>query len=276
MSHSEPSRRPVHDSWRQLALFAAAAFGWTWGIAAVIAVLDPDTTGVALLFAIAVFGPSVTGVLLTARFEGRSGVVGLWRGATRWRVQTRWYAVVLLVLPAMIVLGGAVRSSQTGDALLAAAPSMWPLIILGTLALGPLGEELGWRGFALPRLLDLMPTLPASLLLGVVWWAWHLPAFWLAVPPFDTLSPLPHLLSAVLMTVVMTGVYLRTGRSVLLSGIAVHTVVNASLAIVHVSLWTLVAALALAALLVVAMTRSVWRSRRAAPTEAASARAGAR
>jgi AcrR family transcriptional regulator len=106
---------------------------------------------------------------------------------------------------------------------------MWPLIILGALALGPLGEELGWRGFALPRLLDLMPALPASLLLGVVWWAWHLPAFWLGVPPFDTISSVPHLLSAVLMTIMMTGVYLRTGNSVLLSGILVHTVVNASL-----------------------------------------------
>jgi membrane protease YdiL (CAAX protease family) len=153
---------------------------------------------------------------------------------------------------------------------------MWPLIILGALALGPLGEELGWRGFALPRLLDLMPALHASLLLGVVWWAWHLPAFWLGVPPFDTISSVPHLLSAVLMTIMMTGVYLRTGNSVLLSGILVHTVVNASFAVLHLSLWTMAAALAVAALLVMTMTWSVWRARPAAPTEAASAQAGAR
>ena len=113
--------------------------------------------------------------------------------------------MVFLVLPALIVLAAAVQNALTGQGLLAAAPSVWLLIVLGALALGPLGEELGWRGFALPRLLDLMPALPAALLLGVVWWVWHLPAFWLGVPPFDVISPLPHAIGAVLVTVIMTG-----------------------------------------------------------------------
>src|SRR3546814_20952371 len=45
---------------------------------------------------------------------------------------------------------------------------------------GALGEELGWRGFALPRLLELMDARRASLLLGLVWAVWHLPAFFLS------------------------------------------------------------------------------------------------
>jgi hypothetical protein len=81
------------------------------------------------------------------------------------------------------------------------------------------------------------------------------------------------------MSIIMTGVYLATGRSVLVSGILVHTVVNASLAILHLSLWALVAAEAVAALVVVLMTGPAWRSRRAAPTVTAAAapeRTGAR
>lgn len=266
MSHtgSEWSPLSAADGWRQLAAFALAAFGWTWGIAAVLSVWKPEAGAAeGLLFGVAVFGPSVTGVALTAHFQGRSGLTELRRRATRWRVDACWYAVVLLVLPILILVAAAVHSAQTGHALLAAAPSIWPLIVLAALALGPLGEELGWRGFALPRLLALMPPLPASVVLGAVWGAWHWPAFWLGVPPFDVISPVAHLIGAVLISIVITGIYMGTGRSVLVSGILVHTVVNASMAILHVSLWTLVAAEALLALVVVIVTGPAWWARRA-------------
>ena len=269
MSHMKSQSSGCFDAdvWRQLAAFAAATFGWTWGIAAVLSIWEPEaSTVVALLFGVAVFGPSVIGVALTAHFQGRSGVMSLWRRATRWRVDVRWYAVVLLLLPVLILVAGAVQSAQAGGTLLAASASVWPVIILGSLALGPLGEELGWRGFALPRLMALMPPLPASVLLGVAWGAWHWPAFWLGVPPFDSISPVPHMIGAVLMSIIITGIYMGTGRSVLVSGILVHTVVNASMAILHVSLWTVVAAEALAALVVVIMTGPTWWARRAAPT----------
>jgi membrane protease YdiL (CAAX protease family) len=268
MSHRDAGRRSLgtSDAWRQLAAFTVSTFAWTWGIAAVLALLDLTAGAEAALFAVAVFGSSVSGVALTAHFQGRSGVADLWRRATRWRVGAGWYAAVLVVLPALIVLAAAVQSTRSGDDVLSAAPSAWPVIVVATLALGPLGEELGWRGFALPRLLGLMPAMPASLLLGVVWAMWHWPAFWLGVPGFDTVSPLPHLIAAVLLTIIMTGVYLRTDQSVLVSGILVHTVVNSSLAILHVSLWALVAAEAVAALLVVMLSGPAQWSGRPSPT----------
>ena len=83
------------------------------------------------------------------------------------------------------------------------------MVLLFAVFSGPLGEEPGWRGFALPRLLSRYPALTASLILGVVWAAWHLPLLLVGdLTVYGTVN-------AVLAAIVFTWVYQNTGGSVL-------------------------------------------------------------
>lgn len=80
---------------------------------------------------------------------------------------------------------------------------------------GGLGEELGWRGFALPRLQKIYPPLTASFTVGLFWGLWHLPDFWLSPERQRDSVPL-FLLTIVALSVLYTWVYNRTGGSLLL------------------------------------------------------------
>ncbi len=90
---------------------------------------------------------------------------------------------------------------------------------------GPLGEEFGWRGFALPRLLQRRPPLAAALILGAIWWAWHLPTFFIPTLSQHQLSIPFFLVNSLALSVIMTWLYLRT-RGDLLLMILVHVAAN--------------------------------------------------
>jgi membrane protease YdiL (CAAX protease family) len=142
----------------------------------------PPLLGIALAlpFEIMVVSPLVAALLVTATIGGRRGVVHLLGGFLQWRVGWRWYAVALALPPALAivpaylnVLWGAPAPST------ALAGSGWAL--LGAFALrlvnpwdGPVSEELGWRGFALPRLQRRRQALQANLVLAFFVITWHL------------------------------------------------------------------------------------------------------
>ena len=112
---------------------------------------------------------------------------------------------------------------------LASLPS-WDRLIYGlplTLVTdtGPLGEEFGWRGFALPRLLGHWRPLAAALILGAIWWAWHLPTFFISTMSQSELSIPVFLVNSLALSVIMTWLYQRTGGDLLLM-ILVHVAAN--------------------------------------------------
>jgi hypothetical protein len=90
---------------------------------------------------------------------------------------------------------------------------------------GPIGEEFGWRGFALPRLLDRYSALPASIGLGLIHTAWHLPLFFIpGMPQTQVCFPL-FTLGVVSIAIFDTALYLRTDANLLLA-ILVHLFAN--------------------------------------------------
>src|SRR5215212_2496967 len=129
-------------------------------------------------------GPTLAALIMTGATEGRAGIRRLLRRYVLWRVGLRWYLVVLLgppviVLLATVVLPGALASFKT------LAP-LHPLLLLVSFPLilifgGALFEEGGWRGFALPRLQRLHDPLVGTLILTPLWACWHLPLFWVTV-----------------------------------------------------------------------------------------------
>ncbi|WP_433502303.1 CPBP family intramembrane glutamic endopeptidase [Pseudonocardia halophobica] len=175
-----------------------------------------------LLIAGATFtGPTVAAFVMARATEGGEGPKRLLRRYVQWRVKLRWYLFVLLVIPAgevfgAIVLPGVLASYQP------LTPGMalgYPLAFVTTFVLGgPLGEEPGWRGFALPRLQAAHGPLAGSVLLGVLWAAWHLPLFWTGVwTPPSVANVVMFFVMITALTVVMSWVFNNAEGSLLIT-----------------------------------------------------------
>lgn len=141
--------------------------------------------GVSLPAGLSVFGvlsPGIAVLVLRANDGGRDAVRTSLSGLTAWRFGRTWWAVTLALPPLFFVVTDAVYVGLGGEfspepvrRLVEAGPAA-AAIILVTMVLA-FGEEIGWRGYLLPRLQARMGALAASLLLGAIWFAWHVPLF---------------------------------------------------------------------------------------------------
>jgi membrane protease YdiL (CAAX protease family) len=211
------------------------------------------------------YGPFLAAIIVTALTTGRVGVKALLRRLVQWRVGLRWY-VVLLVLPILIdLLVGYALVLFTGATLTTTPLSPWygllPILALEFLQ-GPLGEELGWRGYALPGLQVRRSALTASVLLGIVWTGWHLPLLFIPGASMYGFPLLAFLVYSVAFAVLYTWLSNHTNGSVLIA-MLFHLSANFALTLVVTVLpdidvpqawWFLAAAWALVALIIVVLT----------------------
>jgi len=130
------------------------------------------------LIVIGGWAPGLVAIVMSAFEGGRMGVGELFRQFRRWRIRPWWYCIALLG-PALLGLIALVVTALSGGA----TPERWfypPSARLLGLAVGPWGEELGWRGYAQPRLQQGVGALPASLVVGTIWSCWH---YWPVLTP---------------------------------------------------------------------------------------------
>ena len=125
-------------------------------------------------------GPFLAAFIMTRIVDGKAGSQRLLRRFLIWRVDWRWYLLILLGIPALVLLGALVLPGAATS--FHGVTPTFPLIYLANFVLiifigGPLGEEPGWRGFALPRMQVRYGPLRGTLLLGFLWACWHLPHF---------------------------------------------------------------------------------------------------
>lgn len=130
------------------------------------------------------FGPMLAAFAVTWFVGGREGLKELWSRIVRWRVGwVSWLAAVgsPIALLALAAIVSVVLGNPLPDLTLLGQVNYLPYLGLGVLPLWLItygfGEEIGWRGFALPRLQNGRSALWASVILGVMWSVWHLPAF---------------------------------------------------------------------------------------------------
>lgn len=132
-----------------------------------------------LLTRLADFAFSIAGVVMIALTAGRAGLRELWQRLTRWRIGRRWYLLGLLPLGlygvATAVAGAFPSANVTTNTIVTVLFSLHAGLFVSLFLRGALGEELGLRGFALPHLQARMSPFRASLIIGVLWGAWHLP-----------------------------------------------------------------------------------------------------
>jgi len=210
-----------------LLTFFVVSYAVTWGCFYVAAV-TPAAGPRGLLFLLGVFTPGFVALWLTSRGTGPSGVTALLRRLVDWQVPARWYVFAVSYIAAIKLTAALVQRIATG-----AWPRFgevpWYLMLAATVGStligGQAGEELGWRGYALPRLAARLGLGGGSVVLGVLWAGWHLPLFF--VPGADTFGqsfPV-YLLQVTALSVAMAWLYANT-RGSLLPVMLMHAAVN--------------------------------------------------
>lgn len=216
------STTEVAGSTRTIGFFALAlAFIWVMQAPAVLAKLgiiasDPQQYGG--LTALGLFSPLVAATCCAWHDARARGVRELYMQLLRWRASLPWYAATLFG-PPLILAVGVFLFDATGKRPCFYPPDQPARVV--ALFLVPIVEELGWRGYALPRLLRRYRPIVASLIIGICWWGWHATMF--ALQDFGA----EHFALALLLltsgSVVYTWLYLRSG-----GGLTIAVVAHAS------------------------------------------------
>lgn len=213
--------------------FFILTFFITWGIAAFFFLFPApfkavfgELTASSPAFVLAVAAPTISATILTYLRSRWAGLRALYSRIVQWRFGIQWYALIVVVLPLVGFLIS--RMLVTHSQYDVSTAGMVLLLVLKELILGPLGEELGWRGFALPRLLQRFSPFVASLILGAIWGIWHIPAFFVSTLPQGGLALPTFLVAALCMSILVTWLYLHTGRSVLVA-VLFHLMINVAL-----------------------------------------------
>jgi membrane protease YdiL (CAAX protease family) len=230
------SGHALRETW----IFFALTFAISWGVGAAFLLLrttleplfGPLGPGNPAFYIVA-YAPTLSALILAAAFGGGAGVQSLLATLGR-PFAMIWLIVAIFLIPAialvLICILPIVGYTDWPVSIREIFVSV-PAVLFGSWQLfkntGPLGEELGWRGYALPRLLQKWNALSASLLLGFVWTLWHVPAFFLDGIMGQSFSGfLWWALDTFALTIVITWLYLRANRNVLVAGLVPHFIIN--------------------------------------------------
>jgi membrane protease YdiL (CAAX protease family) len=239
-NHAIPTSRTLQLMMRQHPLFfyffLAYAISWILFIPYVLAEWGVLQGNYTIFYILHTFGPALAAIAMTAAIAGKTGLHELRQRIRQWRAPWQWYLFILAGIPVLILLGiiaqpGALAGFYDLSSLLLIS---YPFAFIATFfGGGPLGEEIGWRGFALPRMQKQYGPLWGTLLLGFLWSCWHLSDFltaskgggqgtgWTAF-----LANFPvFMLAVVSLAIIMTWIYNHTGGSIF-TAILAHTSVN--------------------------------------------------
>jgi uncharacterized protein len=201
-----------------LLLFGLFAYGFSWlvwlvGISQLTGDISMANPRMSFYLLVGSFGPTLAAFVWTAVLDGRKGILELLRRLVKARAAWWLYILIFFLLPTLAFVLNLLVGIEPNLELWKIALTMILVSPLNSLmggvifGVGPLGEEVGWRGFVLPRLLTRHTSLQASVLLGLLWAFWHTPLFFLSdfrngVPlwVFCLLYPLSLIFISYLMT----------------------------------------------------------------------------
>jgi membrane protease YdiL (CAAX protease family) len=218
--------------------FLLITFAFTWlillpGILSSHGLLDLPLPIYALV-AVAQFGPSLTAFLLARQNESKAGARQLLERAFNFHIPWRW--LVLIFLAPLAINGIALLVHRLTGGSLPEMPyseqpaAILPAFIFTLLLMGPVPEEFGWRGYLLDRLQSRWNSLVASLVLGAIWWIWHLPAAFMEGVAQSYFPQLAYLIWCMAVSMLFTWMYNNTNGN-LLAALLFHTMLNLANAI---------------------------------------------
>jgi len=210
----------MRSSGGSAASFFLLTFGITWGlqIPGVLAqrgIVPGDPSAYLPLVGLGVLGPLVAATILSVREGGTAAVKQLYAPFLRWRVHVGWY-VAALVLPGALLTGLLALLNLAGrHGPIAYFPAAGALVFGLVMSVV---EEVGWRGYALPRLHARWGAFAAGTMMGVLWYLWHIPMFLgLGVPLNLVLVMLLYFTGT---SLVLTWIYNGTNGSLLIATLA--------------------------------------------------------
>jgi len=171
------------------------------------------------------FGPFFAGLITHKLTKGRFGFFNF-----KFSLQAMIFGLFvgfILIASAFIIIPSAILTISPLTSINWKAFSLYPSLIIHMifLAAGPLGEEPGWRGFALPRLLKIHSPFWASLILGLLWFGWHLPLF--LIPTWTSSPMVVFAIIIISFSFIMTFVY-NISKGNLIIAIITHAIFNSS------------------------------------------------
>jgi hypothetical protein len=194
---------------------------------------SPRLAGLAgLLLLLGTIAPSLVALWLTARADGRAGTHAMLRRLLEWRVGARWYVFAVGYMAAIKLAVALVHRVAVG-AWPRFGEEVWYIIMASIVitTVGQAGEEIGWRGYALPRLAARLGLAQASVLLGLIWACWHLPLFFIPGVNQTGQSFPVYLMMVTALSVAIAWLYGHTNGSLLLA-MLMHSAINQTAKIV--------------------------------------------
>jgi uncharacterized protein len=212
---------------KTLISFLALTFGLSWVPMALFMIFPDQLTPIFgeistsnPFFLLAVYAPGISGIFLIWQHYGLKGLGSFVRRLFIWRAPIHWWLLLLLGIPVIVYAAAAIKGTINEPFRFAPWYMLFPAL-LQSLLLGPIGEEFGWRGLALPLLQRRFSPFWASLILGVTWAIWHAPAFVMSGTPQSAWSFGPFFVGLIAITVIMTPLF-NASRGSLLIAILYH------------------------------------------------------
>ena len=200
-----------------------------------IILAEDAITPLALIGFIGAYGPSIAAIAVQYVLD-RSKLKALLRKllAFKAKFQVYVYAILLpIILYCLAYASSALYQGENLGLTAWAGLSSIPLWFLAALPFGPMGEELGWRGFMLPRLLEKHSALKSTLFVGLAWGVWHLASFTFpgaAIPSFLPVNGWTialYMLNTISLSLIFTYIHFATNGSVFCA-ILLHAFFNAA------------------------------------------------
>ena len=206
---------------RMLIMFFVLAFAISWTIWLPLLLFPARADQLDFLVLIGVYGPFLAGIVTVLIYDGRAGLWNWLKSVFKWRIPIRWYFIggvlinflfVALHIGLYLLLGGRLLLAN-GDIPWYGYLLIFPVsVFLGFPFGSGLGEEAGWRGFALPKLLERFSPVTASVILGAIWGLWHIPVLLMSTWEGATQGILLFVY-VIPLSMIMTWVYCRSRGS---------------------------------------------------------------
>lgn len=224
---------------RKLTVFTLATYVFSWACwLPIIDSLDSSpfagSPSTLALFFLGAYGPTLVGIAMAGIYGGRSGVKSLFRSAVNLKIGMRWLLISVLTGPLIYACSIAAYAALGGElgAINHGLLPWLPVVFIVPIVFGPLAEEFGWRGFALPSLDHRNKVIVSSIVIGFIWALWHAPLFWAktgtAISGFQIDAYLVGLFFVAVIgsSFIYTWLFNRTGS--LAAAILLHLGMNAS------------------------------------------------
>ena len=268
--------KKIKRTQRELTFYFLATLLISWAVSLPAVILsvrgNPDFN---FLVKVNTYVPSLVAIFFVLRFSGKSETINALKKIVRVRFNYKWYLFIFLLVPSLLLAAYFISQLFFETAfqsvlfpIIKEQPLSIVLVFVYLMFLeGPFGEEFGWRGFALNKMLGILNPIKASLILGFIWTIWHLPSFFITGTIQNDLAKnglliafLIYLIYTLALSLFITIVFIKTNRSVF-AAILFHTVANFSHGLITI-ISEPISAMIFIILLVVSVCLFVWIQRK--------------